>query len=108
MHTWKRMEEEWKLVWTSWFIQKGFLKGVIDNLWDALDEQYYSQLHHRLTGYRNITPFQILEHLNNRWCPLDVKAKKELKAAYYTKWNHANEHFTAIGKRLDNDQRTLI
>jgi hypothetical protein len=84
-HTWKRMEEAWELVWTLWYIQKGFLKGVIDNFWDALGEQYYSQLRHQLTAYRNITPFQNLKHLINRWCPLDLKAKKELKAAYYTK-----------------------
>ncbi len=45
-HTRKQMEEEWDLVCTSWFIQKGFLHGVVDNLQDALDEQYYSQLHH--------------------------------------------------------------
>jgi hypothetical protein len=108
MHTQKRMEEEWKLVWTLWYIQNGFLKGIVDNFWDALDEQYYSQLCHRLTAYRNITPFQILEHLNNRWCPLNVKAKKELKAAYYTKWDHTNEHLMAFEKRLDEDQCALI
>jgi hypothetical protein len=107
-HTQKRTEEEWELVRTSWYIQKGFLKGVIDNFWNALYEQYYSQLRHRLTAYRNISPFQILEHLNNRWCPLDVKAKKELKAAYYTKWDHTKEHLTAFGKRLNDDQHTLI
>jgi hypothetical protein len=71
---WK--EEEWDLIRTSWFIQKGFLRGIVNNPHDALDEQYYSQLKHRLTAYQNITPFQILEHLNDRWCPLDVKAKK--------------------------------
>ena len=38
-HTWKRMEEEWELVRTSWFIRKGFLRGVVNNLRDALDEQ---------------------------------------------------------------------
>jgi hypothetical protein len=81
-HTRKQMEEEWELVWTSWFIQKGFLRGVVDNLRDALNKQFYSQLRHRLTVYRNITPYQILEHLNTCWCPLDVKAKKELKPAY--------------------------
>jgi hypothetical protein len=107
-HTRKRMEEEWEFVQTSWYIRKGILKGVVDTLGDAPNEQHYSQLRHRLTEYRNITPFQILEHLNNRWCPLDVKAKKELKAAYYTKWDHANEHLTAFGKRLDDDQRALI
>jgi len=55
-HTRKRMEEEWELVRTSWFIQKDFLRGVVDNLRDALDKQFYSQLRHRLTAYRNITP----------------------------------------------------
>ncbi len=81
----KQKEEEWELVRTSWFIRKGFLQGIIDNLCNALDEQYYSQLRNRLTAYRNVTPFQILEHLNNCWCPLDVRAKKALKDTYYTK-----------------------
>jgi len=107
-HTRKRMKEEWELVWTSWFIQKGFLRGVVDNLRDALDKQFYSQLRHRLTAYRKITPYRILQHLNTRWCPLDVKAKKELKTAYYTKWEHTSEHLTAFGKRLNDDQRALV
>jgi hypothetical protein len=105
-HERKRREEEWELV-PSWFIRKGFLRGVVDNLRDALDEQYYSQLKHRLTAYRNVTPFQILNHLNDRWCPLDVQAKKELKKTYYTKWD-ADEHLTAFGKRLDDDQIALV
>jgi hypothetical protein len=57
--------------------------------------------------YRNITPFQILEHLNKCWCPLDVQAKKVLKKDYYTKWD-ADKHFTTFGKRLDDDQCTLV
>jgi hypothetical protein len=78
-HKQKRKEEKWELIQTSWFIRKGFLRGIADNLRNALDKQYYSQLKHRLTAYPNITPHQILEHLNNRWCPLDVQAKKALK-----------------------------
>jgi hypothetical protein len=96
-----------ELVRTSWFIRKGILRGIVDNLRDALDEQYHSQLRHRLTAYRNVTPFQILEHLNNCWCPLDIKAKKALKDMYYTKWD-GDKHLTAFGKRLDNDQCALI
>jgi hypothetical protein len=61
----------------SWYIQKGFLKGVMGNMRDALDEQYYAQLKHRLTKYKNITPNQILVYLDNQWCPLDVMAKKK-------------------------------
>ncbi len=106
-HECKRREEEWDLVRTSWFIRKGFLWGILDNLRNALDEQYYLQLRYRLTAYCNVTPFQILEHLNNRWCSLNVKAKRTLKDAYYTKWD-GNEHLTAFGKRLDDNQRALV
>jgi hypothetical protein len=106
-HECKWKEVEWDLVRTSWLICKGFLRGVADNLCNALNEQYYSQLKHRLTAYRNITPHQILKHLNNRWCPLDVQAKKVLKKEYYTKWD-ADEHLTAFGKCLNDDQRALV
>jgi hypothetical protein len=97
------MEEEWELIRTSWFIRKGFLKGIVDNLRDTLNKQYYSQLKHGLIIYHNITPFQILEHLNDRWCPLNIQAKKKLRKAYYSKWD-SNEHLTAFGKHLNDDQ----
>ena len=86
-HKRKRHKEEWELVRTSWFIRKGFLSGVVNNLHDTLNKQYYSQMKHRLMAYCNVTPFQILNHLSNRWCPLDVQAKKELKKNYYSKWD---------------------
>jgi hypothetical protein len=91
----------------AWFIRIGFLKGIVDNLRDALDKQYHCQLKHCLMAYCNITPFQILEHLSNRWCPLDIKAKKELQKAYNSKWDR-NEHLTVFGKHLDNDQKALV
>jgi hypothetical protein len=106
-HERKRKEEEWDLIQTSWFIQKGFLRGIVNNLCDALNEQYYSQLKHWLMAYQNVIPFHILEQLNDRWCPLDVKAKKALKDAYYTKWD-SDEHLTTFGKCLDDDQRAFI
>jgi hypothetical protein len=61
---------------------KVFLRGVTANMWDALDESWYSQLKHLHTAYRNVQPLQILKLLNTQWCPLDVKAKKMLKAGY--------------------------
>jgi hypothetical protein len=64
-HKHKCKEEEWDLMCTAWFIRKGFLKGIVDNVRDALDKQYYCQLKHSHMAYCNITPFQILEHLNN-------------------------------------------
>ena len=65
-HERKRREEEWDLIRTPWFIRKGFLWGIVNNLCDALDKQYYAQLKHRLTAYHNVTPFQVLNHHNDR------------------------------------------
>jgi hypothetical protein len=59
-HKRKCKEEEWDLVRTAWFIHKGFLKSIVDNLCIALNRQYYCQLKHHLTAYHIITPFQIL------------------------------------------------
>jgi hypothetical protein len=38
------MEEDWKEYRRSWYIRKGFLRGLTMNIRDALDEAYYSQL----------------------------------------------------------------
>jgi hypothetical protein len=106
-HTQKRLEEEWERTHTYWYIQKGFLKGVTVNMCDTLNEQFYLQLKHCHLVYHNITPFQILEHLNTIWCPLDIQLKKKLKDAYFAKWD-SPKHLTAFGKQLDNDQNVLI
>ena len=82
-------------------------QGCHANLRDVIDEQFYSQLKHGHTAYHKTTPFQILKHLNSTWCPLNVKAKKKLKDAYFAQWAH-HKHLTAFGKRLDNDQTALI
>jgi hypothetical protein len=82
-YTWKQMEQEWECTYKTWAIRKGFLQGIAANFRDALDKSWYSQLKSVHTPYRNTTPIQILEHLNSRWCPLDVHAKKNLRIAYY-------------------------
>jgi len=84
------MEEEWEEKHESWLIRKGFLHGVTMNMRNALDEQYYLQLKHINTAYRNTTPIQILEHLDTRWCPLDVCARKLLKAEFHADWGMAS------------------
>ena len=58
------MEEEWEEKHESWIIRKGFLRRVTMNMRNALDEQYYLQLKHINTAYRNTTPIHILEHLD--------------------------------------------
>jgi hypothetical protein len=65
-HNRKRMEQEWERTRETWAIRKGFLQGVAANFRDALDENWYSQLKDVHTAYRNITPIQILEHLDTQ------------------------------------------
>ena len=72
------MEQEWDRTCEMWAIRKGFLRGVAANFRDALNKNCYSQLKSVHTAYRNTTPIQILDHLNTRWCLLDVHAKKNL------------------------------
>jgi hypothetical protein len=105
-HQRKRAEEEWERKRASWFIRKGFPHGVVMNMHDALDEQYYSQLKQVNTAYRNITPIQILTHLNTRWCPLNVHGKKVLKKEFYTNWD-PDTHLTAFGMKLNKEQNRL-
>ena len=101
------MEEEWDEKHTSWFIRKGFLRGVTMNMRDALDKQYYSQLKNINTAYRNTTPIQILEHLDTRWCPLDVRARKLLKEEFHADWDSTVMHLTAFGMKLDKEQARI-
>jgi len=97
------MEQEWERTRKTWVIRKGFLRRVATNFRDAQDENWYSQLKSVHTAYRNTTPILILQHLETRWCLLDVHAKKNLRLAYYTEWD-SKIHLTAFGKRLDANQ----
>ncbi len=106
-HTRKRMEEEWEEKRKLWYIRKGFLRCVTMNMRDALDEQYYSQLKNITTAYCNTTPIQILVHLDTRWCPLDLQARKILKKEFYTNGNSSDVHISAFGMKLDKEQNQL-
>ena len=77
------------------------------NMRDALDEQYYSQLKHVNTAYRNTSPIHVLEHLDTHWCPLDVQVRKMLKKEFYTDWDTSNTHLTAFGMKLNKEQNRL-
>ncbi len=77
------------------------------NMRDALDEQYYSQLKNINTAYRNTTLIQILEHLDTRWCQLNVHARKLLKAEFHADWDSTVMHLTAFGMKLDKEQARI-
>jgi hypothetical protein len=66
------------------------------NMHNVLDKQYYSQLKNINTAYCNTTPIKILEHLDTRWCPINIQARKILKDEYYTDWNSSDVHITTF------------
>ncbi len=101
------MEEEWEEKRELWFIRKGFLHKVTMKMCNALGEQYYSQLKNINTAYRNTTPIQILEHLDTQWCPLNVRARKLLKAELHANWDNTVMHITAFGMKLDKEQARI-
>ncbi len=103
----KHMEDKWEEKRESWYICKGFLRGVTMNMSNVLDKQYYSQLKNVNTAYRNTTPIKILEHLDTRWCPLDIQARKILKKEFYTDWDSSDIHITAFGMKLNKEQSQL-
>jgi hypothetical protein len=74
------------------------------NMRDALDKQYYLQLKHINTAYHNTTPIQILQHLDTRWCPLDIRARKLLKGDFFADWDSTVMHLTAFGMKLEKEQ----
>jgi hypothetical protein len=106
-HNQKQLEEEWGENCISWYIRKGFLCGVTMNMPDILDEQYYLQLKHINTAYHNTTPIQILEHLDTQWCPLNVHAKKLLKAKFHANWASSVMHLTAFGMKLNKEHACI-
>jgi hypothetical protein len=52
-------------------------------------------------------PIQILIHLDIRWCPLNVQARKILKKEFYTNWDSSDIHITNFGMKLDKEQNQL-
>ena len=63
------------------------MRGMAENLWDAMEEQNYSQLEHSIVSYKNVTTLQILDHLDTEWVPMNTKERKKIKADYYKAWN---------------------
>ena len=102
----KQAEAVWSEGLTSWGTLKGCRRGIADNTRDALDEEYYIQLSHRLTKYKRIHPRDYVKHLRKQWCPMDTNVIKELKAAYYAPWAEC-DHLTSFRKRLEDEQEDL-
>lgn len=66
-----RMEAEWdqKLVTAATF--RGATRGCAENFRHAFDEEYYEELKHRTSKYKNVTIVDHLDHLDTEHCQME-------------------------------------
>ena len=89
----------------DWARVCGFVRGMGENVQDALDQRYWSGLDDQDYGFLNVWPEDYINHLVTRFCPLDSQAIDEVKEEYKRGWDNANGDLIAkFGDRLDQEQ----
>ena len=97
---------EYEEIREAWYTRKGVQQGIGENIRDALDESYYSQLRVPIIAYKGVKIVDYFNHLNNKWCKIDTRTIKAMKKEYYEPWD-PQHHITELYKRLDDDQAAL-
>ena len=101
----KQMEEEHEQKKHDFFTWKGAARGLAENLRDAMEIQYYSELEHTIVGYKNVKVLQHLEHLSEKWTTMNSKEKRKIKEDYYKAWDVAGGvALSAFTKALDDNK----
>ena len=85
---------------TSCYTRFGACKAVCHNIRRVLDGKYYEQLEDELMGYKDVTIRNYFEHLDAKWCRMDTKTPKKMKAEFYQPWDQVM-HITKFGKHLN-------
>jgi len=105
----KQRKEENEQRKHDYFTVKGALRGMAENLRDAMGEQYVSQLEHSIVGYKNVTVLQIMKHLDIEWVPMNTKERMKIKKDYYKVWDVAGGvALSAFTKALDERKLELV
>ncbi len=84
----------------------GVSKGLKDLILTAVDEDYVLELRDEGIAYLNVTPFQMLTHLRDRWGSMDYVDITALLAECDAPWN-AREVPTKYFNRVDKARRQL-
>jgi hypothetical protein len=84
----------------------GTAKGLKDLVLEAVDEDFLLELRAEGIAYLNVTPFQMLTHLRDRWGSMDYVDITALLAECDTPWNAA-EVPTKYFNRIDKARRQL-
>ena len=85
----------------------GVAKGLKELILQAIDEDFLLELRAEQTGYLNVTPFQMMTHLRNRWGALDFVDINALMADCDSEWSPA-EVPTKYFNRIDKARRQLL
>ena len=105
----KQMEQEHEQTKHDYWTWKGASKGLAERLRGAMERQYYSELEHHITGFRAVTTLEILDHVAEKWAPMDPRAKKQIKDDYYRDWDVASgQELSAFTKALDTKKDELV
>lgn len=108
-HERKQLEAEHSERLEAWHTRRGALRGLADNIRDALDKKFYLSLKRPVIAYKNVQPRDYITHLDNKWCKLDTRVIKNMKDNYYRGWEtDEDEHIEEFVKRLDEEQHALL
>ena len=89
----------------DWARVCGFVRGMGENVQDAVDEHYWGGLDDTEYGFLHVWPEDYINHFVAEFCPLDSQAIDEVKEHYKRGWNLAgNELLSKFGDRLDQEQ----
>ncbi len=90
-----------------WYIRKGTIRGIADNLRDALEPTYYQQLKNKRLKYKNLEIQDYFKHLDTHWGKITIEMEIKLKQGFYEPWDHGRTHITDFRERSDQDQEEL-
>ena len=102
----EKMNLEWNMFKTACFTRFGALDAICENIRHALPPKCYEQLENELMGYKDVPIHAYFDHLDKRWCRMDTKTRKKMRAEFYEPWNQV-VHISKFGKHLTKEQKYL-
>ena len=98
----KKRTTTWSAYRVSWYTRKGGLNVVSFNICEVLPVTYYEQLKNVLFSYKELSPRDYFDHLDDHWCKMDTKTIKRMTKLFYEPW-HQVEHVTKFARRLNDE-----
>ena len=68
-----------KILNIDWSVLRGFFRGIRENIYDALEFEFFESLQHARYKYLKVLPQEYITKLKTNHCPIDVNKILELK-----------------------------